>query len=791
MDTPVKNQLSPATPFSSKFEDSPVFNFISNLSPIEPVKTRLNDHTFNSVNFSSPPSLFASPQISSFSETRFAIRRHHFSDPTKPDSSRSENENNTSEGVSVAVQPSNLRTEQLGYISPGSSAREVIDEPLTDNLELAIELPSSFKYDSGSPSSSVLPCDAINTDSVSDTTNTQAQLVQSVTVNSKERHILFEREKYLRRINRVEQNNEAARHDWEKKISDTDNLFNFDSPVTGEQPEGPDPRTVDTGSMSFISDVLEDDLNKFERPESTDPVGSCEHYVMGEPCKESKGTGDMKETDQTPAVLSSTLMDKLVVNDSNDMVDDKRRKGIQSSCKPRPQLHRTIRRRCLDFERAGSHEKKSSCECSGSSAVAIQSNSKVASVQNKFVHSMGGSFRSSSKLPGVGLHLNSLATPTEGKVVDNESWASESQRISKRVSIRSCDSLIPRETSHDKFSPKRSLERDLVPYDNEGQAIEEAHQTSTYVDEEFDSSSPQNKRRKSEHVVENLACKRCNCKRSKCLKLYCECFAAGLYCVGSCSCIDCLNNPIHENTVLETRRQIESRNPLAFAPKVIKSTDAVAEFGDETNKTPASARHKRGCNCRKSSCLKKYCECFQGGVGCSVSCRCIGCKNTFGRKDGECLSVGAEETEFKESKVETLGEKNATDVETVGEPDLLKTPSEIGRPPYQQPVTLRGKPSPSPQLFNRQNPEKSKVLCGQLKFETRFEVIPEDEALEKMESISQETSGLKSGSPDSKWVSPPHGHGESGSSLNCWRGGRKLILRSIPPFPNFNPPSHH
>lgn len=63
------------------------------------------------------------------------------------------------------------------------------------------------------------------------------------------------------------------------------------------------------------------------------------------------------------------------------------------------------------------------------------------------------------------------------------------------------------------------------------------------------------------------------------LRSYCECFAAGLYCVEPCSCQDCLNKPIHENTVLETRKQIESRNPLAFAPKVIRSVDGVGEFG--------------------------------------------------------------------------------------------------------------------------------------------------------------------------------------------------------------------
>ncbi|KAJ6974660.1 hypothetical protein NC653_030704 [Populus alba x Populus x berolinensis] len=212
-----------------------------------------------------------------------------------------------------------------------------------------------------------------------------------------------------------------------------------------------------------------------------------------------------------------------------------------------------------------------------------------------------------------------------------------------------------------------TVQTNFVPFDNKNKIMENAPHASMVVNEEFGISSPNMKRQKLEN--QGASCKRCNCKRSKCLKLYCECFAAGLYCIEPCSCLDCFNNPGHEGTVLETRGQIESRNPLAFAPKVIRNLDSASEFR-ETNKTPASARHKRGCNCKKSSCLKKYCECFQGGVGCSSYCRCEGCKNTFGCKSG----VEEDDLKWEESKIhEDASDLNLLDIIEKGEdhPDLM------------------------------------------------------------------------------------------------------------------------
>ncbi|KAL6278776.1 hypothetical protein ACE6H2_022377 [Prunus campanulata] len=678
MDTPLKNQTTtPTTPLPSKYEDSPVFNYISNLSPIEPVKSRGNDHTFNSLTFASLPSIFTSPQNVSLGETRFSLRRHHSSEASNPESFQTPNPSDKLESVPVAVEQSYFGSKQSECFTPGSSGTEVTNAIPTENLELAIELSNTLKYSSGSPDRNV-PCDA--TDTVLETAATPASLVQSVVHHSEERHSSFERETHLRRIRGMEREKEAAGVDWTRLISDASDLLNFDSTTIEEGSDGEDPKIVDPGAICFISNILQDNHDGMEVMESG-PIDSSEQYELGKFSNQSEGIGDLKETDEAPAILSRNLLDKL-------NVDDKCPKCIHSSCKHSSQSY-TISRRCLDFERAETHKRKSICDTSGSYSVPLQSNCEVTLVEKKLIRTTAGCDYSSSRLPGIGLHLNALATTSESnlsKVVNHESQASESQVTETSNSKISSTCLTPSEVSRDESCK------------SEVHIAETPPEACAPVGVESDLSR------------ESLACKRCNCKRSKCLKLYCDCFAAGLYCIEPCSCQECFNKPIYENIVVETRRLIESRNPLAFAPKVIE----------------------------------------------------------------------AEESEIEEHK-SRVRKKDTTDVSLgrVKDQDLPMTLSGICRPSGQLTASFSGKPK----IFSLRS------VLSSPQPEKHLQVIPEEGTLEALNNSCSQPSGVKSTSPNSKRVSPPHGGSEFGSA--AWRGGRKLVLRSIPPFPTLASPRKH
>ncbi|KAJ6862294.1 CRC domain-containing protein TSO1-like isoform X1 [Populus alba x Populus x berolinensis] len=616
---------------SPPVQESPFSNYVSRLSPIKPVKASHVAQGLLGIN--SPPLVFTSPRTLSDRQTNF-LRRFQC-----PQISGAEISKNDGGSKKSADGPEDLRKSST-YLN----SRLIVDVQKSNNINN-----NSEQDQPGSFSGCV---DEYLSDPV------DVDCAYSVNLVSQD----------VKRSDDAHQSSESNLTKSKIAILESDGIIDMETKGDASQamPEqdGKDPKEQSTSETK--KEKIEEEGNIVEQPSHVCPNFVSDLVVDHASRQQQYNTSgaqaappyeDYGEDGET--VLHGPV--QLITHHGSEV----------------SQLHRGMSRRCLQFEEAqqktpmdGTYSLDSAITIIGS--ISSSSNTELEILDSSQVELPSSSSKKQtmfvSKPSGFGLHLNSIVNTLPIGCSASEpimSHHSAGYKIScsklpnlvERVSSTAGDDVLQTKASlatgsaiSESLHTKETLNK-LQPPEHQITLHNNRRFSSEHADnfEEFNQSSPKKKRKKVSST-DGDGCKRCNCKKTRCLKRYCDCFAAGIYCAETCACQGCFNRPEYEDTVLEARQQKESHNPLAFAPKIVQH---VTEFHainveDAGLFTPSSGRHKTGCNCKRSMCVKKYCECYQANVGCSNACRCEGCKNIHGRKEeygmtGEIVSNRANE----------------------------------------------------------------------------------------------------------------------------------------------------
>lgn len=125
------------------------------------------------------------------------------------------------------------------------------------------------------------------------------------------------------------------------------------------------------------------------------------------------------------------------------------------------------------------------------------------------------------------------------------------------------------------------------------------------INNNFENPNPKEKVLNKNIEIKNIKnlIQKCTCTKTACIKKYCACFSFGKYCE-DCDCKNCENRPKN----LNNQEKKLKNNIIQQSIYSLKNQRII-------------------CNCTKSNCLKKYCECFKQGSSCNKLCRCLECKN--------------------------------------------------------------------------------------------------------------------------------------------------------------------